>query len=356
MGRAGMKHRQRSEQVDVLIVCSPGGHLLEMLALESVWSTNARAWVTLPGEDARWILRGETVYFAHAPTIRSVTNLIRNLLLAVSLLRRLRPTLVLSNGAGVAVPFAWASRLVGIRYAYVECGGRVDRPSLSCRLIAPVTDTVFVQSEELVSKVRRSRYVGTIAPPVARLQALSEGDPSHDGPVFVTVGANDRYPFARLLHGAELLAATEPVSVQYGAGPQPRLERSVSFMHFEDLVANLKSASAVVTHAGIGSVLLALACGKRPVVIPRRRLYGESVDDHQVAFAALLASKGLAHVVTEVADLPAAVTAAQADRWQAPDNEQSALARELKSILDAGRPARTSRWLRLGLPHGPNAA
>ena len=169
---------------------------------------------------------------------------------------------------------------------------------------------------------------------------MSEGDPSHDGPVFVTVGSNDRYPFARLLHGAELLAATEPVSVQYGAGPQPRLERSVSFMHFEDLVANLKSASAVVTHAGIGSVLLALACGKRPVVIPRRRLYGESVDDHQVAFAALLASKGLAHVVTELADLPAAVTAAQADRWQAPDNEQSALARAAE-VDSRRRPTRT---------------
>ena len=102
-----MKHRQRSEQVDVLIVCSPGGHLLEMLALESVWSTNARAWVTLPGEDARWILRGETVYFAHAPTIRSVTNLIRNLLLAVALLRRLRPTLA---------PGRYSVRVCGMRW------------------------------------------------------------------------------------------------------------------------------------------------------------------------------------------------------------------------------------------------
>jgi UDP-N-acetylglucosamine transferase subunit ALG13 len=58
-----------------------------------------------------------------------------------------------------------------------------------------------------------------------------------------------------------------------------------------------------VTHAGIGSVLLALAHGHRPIVMARRPELGEGVDDHQIRFARRLAAEGLAIVI----DTPAAV-------------------------------------------------
>ena len=48
---------------------------------------------------------------------------------------------------------------------------------------------------------------------------------------------------------------------------------------------SLSGGSVVVTHGGIGSVLLALSVGKRPIVMPRCSRLGEHVDDHQIAFA-----------------------------------------------------------------------
>lgn len=153
---------ETARQVDVLLVCSSGGHLLQLLFLREAWADFSRAWVTFDKSDARSLLQGETVYFAHGPTNRNVRNLIRNLRLAARLLRRARPKVILTTGAGVAVPFAWIGRLLGARVVYVESFTRIDGPSLSCRLIAPVSQRVYVQWPELAALLPRTRYVGSI--------------------------------------------------------------------------------------------------------------------------------------------------------------------------------------------------
>lgn len=149
-------------RADVLLVCSSGGHLLQLLALREAWQDVARTWVTFDKSDARSLLRDERLVFAHGPTNRSLRNLGRNLLLAWRICRRTRPAVILTTGAGVAVPFAWIGRLHGARVVYVESFTRISSPSLSCRLIAPFADRVYVQWPELAPAVRRSRYAGNV--------------------------------------------------------------------------------------------------------------------------------------------------------------------------------------------------
>jgi UDP-N-acetylglucosamine:LPS N-acetylglucosamine transferase len=113
-------------------------------------------------EDARSLLEGELVFYAHGPTTRSLLNLLRNLIVAFRLLRELRPRAVVTAGAGVAVPFAWLARCFGTRVVYVESITRVETPSLSCRLIAPVADRLYVQWPELAAALPKARFVGRI--------------------------------------------------------------------------------------------------------------------------------------------------------------------------------------------------
>jgi beta-1,4-N-acetylglucosaminyltransferase len=148
--------------VDVLLVCSSGGHLLQLVALGEAWSTHSRAWVTFDKSDARWLLRQERVHYAHGPTNRSISNLLRNLLLARRVVSRLRPQVVITTGAGVAVPFAWMARLRGAKVVYVESFTRIDGPSLSCRLIAPVADRVYAQWPELAASYAPARFRGNV--------------------------------------------------------------------------------------------------------------------------------------------------------------------------------------------------
>ena len=102
-----------SDRADLLLVCSSGGHLLQLVALRESWGSFTRAWVTFDKSDARSLLADERVIFAHGPTNRSIRNLLRNLLVAWRVVRDTRPTVMLTTGAGVAVPFAWVARLHG---------------------------------------------------------------------------------------------------------------------------------------------------------------------------------------------------------------------------------------------------
>jgi beta-1,4-N-acetylglucosaminyltransferase len=149
--------------IDVLCVSSAGGHLLQMHLLREAWKGLRCAWVTHDAEDARSILAGEDVVYAYGPTTRNVVNLIKNLVLAWRLLASFQPRVIVTTGAGVAVPFAWIARLRGIRVVYIESLTRIDGPSLSCRLIAPFADRIYVQWPELARVMPRARYVGNVA-------------------------------------------------------------------------------------------------------------------------------------------------------------------------------------------------
>lgn len=153
--------------VDVLLVCSTGGHLLQLLALREVWQDEARLWVTFDKSDARALLRDERVVHAFGPTNRTfgvtaALNTLRNLALAWRVVRRTRPAVVLTTGAGVAVPFAWVGRALGARVVYVESFTRIEGPSLSCRLIAPVSARIYGQWPEFAEAVPRARYLGNV--------------------------------------------------------------------------------------------------------------------------------------------------------------------------------------------------
>ena len=148
--------------VEVLLVCSTGGHLLQLAALRDAWQGFSRAWVTFDKSDAESLLAEEQVVHAFGPTNRAVKNFFRNLRLAWTVVGDLKPRAVLTTGAGVAVPFAWIGRIRGARVVYVESITRIDGPSLSLRLIAPVAARIYVQWAELEPVVRRSRYVGSI--------------------------------------------------------------------------------------------------------------------------------------------------------------------------------------------------
>ena len=146
----------------VLIVCSSGGHLAQALALKAWWGDHDRLWVTGPTADARMKLRGEQAIACHWPTQRSIPNLLRNARLARRVLRDYRPDVVFSTGAAVAVPFMWQAHGVGARTIYLETVDRIDKPSLSGRLVYPIVDEYLTQWEQLGERLPRSKLVGLV--------------------------------------------------------------------------------------------------------------------------------------------------------------------------------------------------
>lgn len=151
-----------------LLVCSSGGHLAQLLALRPWWAGRERTWVTFRTPDAESLLAeealspGSDVAWAYHPTTRNVPNLIRNTLLAVRLLARSRPDVVISTGAGVAFPFFVLARLLRVPTVYIEVYDRIDTPTLTARLCRPFTSLFLVQWEEQRRFARDSVVVGNL--------------------------------------------------------------------------------------------------------------------------------------------------------------------------------------------------
>ena len=146
----------------VVLVCSSGGHLTQLHLMRGWWGKHDRLWVTFRKPDTESRLRGEQVAWAHHPTTRSLSNLVRNFRLGWKVLTRYRPDVVVSNGAGVAVPFFVVARLLGIRTVYIEDIGRVDSRALTARVCYPMSDLFVVQMESQRRLYPRGRVAGRL--------------------------------------------------------------------------------------------------------------------------------------------------------------------------------------------------
>ena len=151
----GTRHR-------VLLVSSSGGHLTQLHALEPWWSKHERLWVTFPKSDARTLLKGERMIAAHHPTTRNIPNALRNFMLARDVFDDYRPDVVVSTGAGVAVPFFLAARRFGARSVYVEVYDRIDSPTMTGRLCYPFSDLFLLQWEEQRRNYPKGKVIGSL--------------------------------------------------------------------------------------------------------------------------------------------------------------------------------------------------
>jgi beta-1,4-N-acetylglucosaminyltransferase len=146
----------------VALVCSSGGHLAQLHRLEAWWREHDRVWITFDTEDATSLLLGERTVWAHHPTTRNLANAWRNLRLAWDVLRRERPDVVVSDGAGVAVPFFAVAKLLGIRTVYLEVVDRVESRTLTGRLVYPITDLFCAQRADQVRLYPRAVDIGAL--------------------------------------------------------------------------------------------------------------------------------------------------------------------------------------------------
>ncbi len=146
----------------VLLVCSSGGHLAQLYSLKPWWERFDRVWVTFETSDATSLLSGERVISAFHPTTRNVVNLLRNLRLAWRTVDRLRPAIVVSTGAGVAVPFFLVAKLRGAKTAYIEVFDRIDSATLTGRLCYPLSDVFALQWPEQRRIYRKGVVIGPL--------------------------------------------------------------------------------------------------------------------------------------------------------------------------------------------------
>lgn len=126
--------------------------------------------------------------------------------------------------------------------------------------------------------------------------------------IFATCGSS-HLPFARLMEALATLPPDE-LRVQHGPASAPPCAAAMAYLSFPAMIEEIDRADVVVSHAGVGSIMCALRAGHVPVIFPRLKRYGETVDDHQAELAEALAGRGTAIVAWSAEELAASVRSA----------------------------------------------
>lgn len=305
----------------VHLVASLGGHLDLLRAVAGAFAPHRRVWVTAPGRAAQELAeRGETVRVL--PPLDADHLNLANPRRSLGLALRERPELVVTSGAGFAAAFCVAARLGGARVLFLETMARVRSSSRGGRVLSALAEGTFVQWPEMAAVHR-----GALVCRPALLEGAGEaGPPAPGAGTFVALGSHAA-GFERCLRLVDdaVAAGVLPAPVRAQAGHTeyvPRSFRPEAWLPPTAMGEAIERAAVVVCHGGAGIIGSVLRAGRRPIVVPRRRVHGEHVDDHQLEIAGRL---GALDLVVPVEERISAADVAAAGRPVAPVAEWATL-------------------------------
>lgn len=156
--------------------------------------------------------------------------------------------------------------------------------------------------------------------------------------IFVTVG-NDFRPFDRLLKKMDEIFSHLPceVLIQKGVSPyQPKNANHFDFVPGNVFIEYLRRAEVVVSHAGIGTIILCQQERIPLVILPRRKRYGEHKNDHQLEITRALAGRDdqPVYVADEENQLLEKILKALKEKKQYPPMENPGKANLIRTIRE----------------------
>ena len=155
--------------------------------------------------------------------------------------------------------------------------------------------------------------------------------------IFLTVGT--QFPFDRLVKAVDEAIGQglieEEVWAQTGQSLyQPRsIEKSVDFLEKNIFDQWMKKASKIISHAGIGSITMAMDETKPLLVMPRLQKYGEVVNDHQVDIIRMFEKYGYLLAAYDVKELPEKIEALKSFKPQKRNTQAQKVAERVSKFL-----------------------
>lgn len=284
-----------------VFVATIGGHISELIELADRMPGGDQVWITSPSkqtDDLMAIKRDMGHHVEIVPFIgeRDLLGVARTVPHALRVYREFDVKRVVSTGSAIALGYLPTAAALGIESHYIESSTRVQSCSMTGRLLSR---TPGVQCWwQFSDPPPRFGAIGGVYDRFVAEPAPFEGDIER---VVVTVGTTDR-DFRRLIvRLTEVLPPNIEVLWQTGHSDVTGLDIDARKLVPEaELIAAINDADVIVSHAGAGTLAMALRLGRVPVFVPRRAEHDEQIDDHQVELAVWAGAQGLA--VTAEAD------------------------------------------------------
>ena len=323
----------------ICLVASGGGHLRQALDIAPAWGLGE---VTVISENSILArsMRGKTACHFVTPVIlgqaRSMglhqfaVDALRNLFESLAIVRRVRPDVLITTGAGSVFFAALFARLAGARVIVIESLSRSQRLSKSARAVGLFAHARVLQNEAL-------RHLWPEAPVFDPIKMLERAPPVKSALLLATVGGT--LPFDRLIGGVAALkragAIPERVIVQTSMrGARPEGVECRDEIPFDEMLTLLSEAAIVVCHAGSGSLIPALQVGCRIVAMPRDPARGEHFDHHQDEICTAFTERGLIEVARSIEELGPAIERARRRTSIVATSDTDPLKLHLKRLIE----------------------
>jgi beta-1,4-N-acetylglucosaminyltransferase len=155
--------------------------------------------------------------------------------------------------------------------------------------------------------------------------------------IFLTVGT--QFSFDRLVQAIDRMVEegliNDEIVAQTGQSKYtPRHFKVVETLEKSVFDTMIQKASAIISHAGMGSIIMAFEYQKPLLVMPRLARYKEVVNDHQVGIARQFAQAGHLLMAMDEAELPPKIKLLKTFVPRPRENQSQQVAERIRRFLE----------------------
>jgi len=145
----------------ICLAASAGGHLAELLQLETAWKNKERFFLSDKRTNGLELAKKEKTYFVTCPRRNPIKTAV-NFFQSLAIFLKEKPDLVISTGADTAVPFCLIAKFFGKKLVFIESFCRIKKPSLSGKIMYNKADLFLVQWRENLEFFPEAEFAGGV--------------------------------------------------------------------------------------------------------------------------------------------------------------------------------------------------
>ncbi len=152
----------------IMLICSDGGHLAQILELKELFIkydyllVTEKSPATLPLSKKYKIKYLKTRSKGKRRNLKFLISLFINLFLSVKLLIKHYPKVIITTGSHTALPMCFLGKLFGCKVVWILSFARVDSRAFSADIVHPIANKFIVQWPAAQKYYKDAIYMGGI--------------------------------------------------------------------------------------------------------------------------------------------------------------------------------------------------
>jgi beta-1,4-N-acetylglucosaminyltransferase len=145
----------------ICLICSVGGHFKQMLKLTEAWKDHDHFFVLMDKPVIDSFRKREQVFMVTSPE-RNPFLFVINIFESFKIFLKMKPDIVISTGAGVAIAMCYIAKFFKKKVIYIEDWCIVEKPSVTGRAVYPIANLFIVQREHLKAFYPKAVFGGEL--------------------------------------------------------------------------------------------------------------------------------------------------------------------------------------------------